>query len=309
MPSGIPKNGIMKLLKKGKVKEVYDAGSGRLEFLFTDQISVFDQIIPTKVPHKGETLCRTSEHWFRQADGIGIKTHFIERTAPNRMLVKKVDVIRDYSKINTKTSNYLIPLEVICRHYVSGSLHDRLKSGETDFRKLGFRSNPKYGEKLPEPLFEVTTKLEEVDRKLDEKEALKISGLAIAELESIKEAVIRIDEQIAREVGKRGLMHVDGKKEFAFDEERAVMVIDTYGTADEDRFWDANEYEKGNCVELSKEFVRQHYRETGYHDKLMRAREERTEEPDIPGLPEKTTGEVSRLYINVFERLTGEKFR
>jgi len=117
------------------------------------------------------------------------------------MLVRKVDVIRDYKKLDSKTKNYLIPLEVICRHYVSGSLHDRLKDGRVDPKSLGFSAVPKYGERLPEPLFEVTTKLEEVDRNLDEAEALRISGLSKSEMATIREAVLKIDGQIAREVG------------------------------------------------------------------------------------------------------------
>ena len=299
----------MKLLKKGKVKEVYEAGGDALEFRFTDQISVFDKIIPTMVPHKGETLCRTSEFWFSQAKSLGIGTHYLKRTAPDRMLVKKVDIIYDYSKISGSTKNYLIPLEVICRHYVSGSLFDRLKAGQADWKTLGFGRMPAYGEKLPEPMFEVTTKLEEIDRKLDETEALMISGLSRKEYDNIRETVLKIDGQIAREVEKRGLIHVDGKKEFAFDADRKLMVIDTYGTADEDRFWDRLEYDSGRCVELSKEFVRQYYRGTGYYDRLIEARGKATKEPDIPELPAKTVKEVSELYIGLFERLTGGKFR
>ena len=60
----------MRLLRKGKVKEVYEVSDTELEFLFTDQISVFDKVIPSLVPHKGETLCRTSAHWFQVAEDL-----------------------------------------------------------------------------------------------------------------------------------------------------------------------------------------------------------------------------------------------
>ena len=69
--------------------------------------------------------------------------------------------------------------------------------------------------------------------------------------------------------------------EFAFDEGRTLMLIDTFGTADEDRFWDLKEFEKGNYVEKSKEFVRGYYREIGYHDELYKARNEGLPEPEI----------------------------
>jgi phosphoribosylaminoimidazole-succinocarboxamide synthase len=300
-----------KLLKKGKVKEVYDVGGDELEFMFTDQISVFDKVIPTNVPDKGETLCRTSAHWFEVAKSMGIKTHFEKITGPNLMRVKKVDVIRDYSKLTPKSTNYLIPLEFICRHYVAGSLLDRLKSNEVKPEEVGFEKDhvPVYGEKLPEPFFETTTKLEEFDRKLTIPEAIDMAGLTQEEFQNIKDTVLKLDERIGVEVRKRGLIHVDGKKEFAFDSERNLMLIDTFGTADEDRFWDAEKYKEGKFVEMSKEFVRQHYRSTSYLDQLEEARSKGEGEPDIPPLPEALTPQVSSLYVSLYERLTGEKFR
>ncbi|UCE75308.1 MAG: phosphoribosylaminoimidazolesuccinocarboxamide synthase [Methanomassiliicoccales archaeon] len=300
-----------KFLKSGKVKEVYEVEENMLEFKFTDQISVFDKVIPTLVPHKGETLCRTSAHWFTVAKSMGIHSHFEGLSGPNLMQVKKVDVIRDYAKLTPETTNYLIPLEFICRHYVAGSLLDRLKSGDVKPEDVGFPSGhtPKYGEKLPEPFFETTTKLEEFDRKLTIEEGMEMAGLTKEEFQKIKDTVLKLDEKIGEEVRKRGLIHVDGKKEFAFDSERNLMLIDTFGTADEDRFWDAASYEEGKFVEMSKEFVRQHYRSISYLDVLEDARKKGEEEPDIPALPDDVTPKVSELYIKLFERLTGEKFR
>ena len=67
----------MKLLVKGKVKEVYELDDEKLRFKFTDQISVFDKVIPSMIPRKGESLCRTSAHWFTIASDMGISSHFI----------------------------------------------------------------------------------------------------------------------------------------------------------------------------------------------------------------------------------------
>ena len=300
-----------KFLKKGKVKEVYDIGEDKLEFVFTDNISVFDKVIPTAVPHKGETLCKTSAHWFEVAQSMGIKTHFVGLSGPNLMQVRKVDVIRDYSKLTPDTKNYLIPLEFICRHYVAGSLLDRLKSGEVKPEEVGLPEGHtcEYGERLPEPFFETTTKLEEYDMKLTIEEAIKMAGLTEEEFSHIKATVLKLDEKISEDVGERGLIHVDGKKEFAFDSERNLMLIDTFGTADEDRFWDAKSYEEGKFVEMSKEFVRQHYRGISYLEKLEAARKNNQEEPAIPPLPDDVTPQVSELYISLYERLTGKGFR
>ena len=300
----------MKLFRQGKVKDVYDVDGHHLEFVFTDKISVFDKIIPSTIPHKGETLCRSSAFWFQMLRNLGIKSHFTELIPPNRMRVKKVAVIPDYSKITQKTTNYLIPLEIICRHFVAGSLYDRIKEGSVSAKDLGFAKGKKikYGDELPRPMIEMTTKLEKVDRPVTKEEAMKIAALTKKEYDLIVETVLKIDEEIAEEVDKRDLIHVDGKKEFAFDEDRELMIVDTFGTADEDRWWDWTDVSKGNFTELSKECVRQHYRKTGYYDKLKKARMEGKPEPDIPALPIAKVKEISKLYIDMLERITGESY-
>ena len=301
----------MKLIKSGKVKDVYEVSDDQLEFVFSDRISVFDKIIPSEIPQKGETLCRTSAYWFDVIKELGIPSHYIKLTAPNRMLVKRVAVISDYSKLNQKTRNFLIPLECVARYFVYGSLWDRVEQKQVTPEQLGFPKghNVKLAEPLPRPFFEVTTKLEKFDRPLTTEEALKISGLSKREFEQLRETTLRIDEEINSRVRNRGLIHVDGKKEFAYDEERRLMVVDTFGTADEDRFWDSEEFEKGRYVERSKEFVRQYYRETGYHEKLMEARKKGLEEPPIPPLPRNMVKKVSETYIKLFEDITGQSFR
>lgn len=297
-----------KLLMKGKVKEAYDLGD-RLEFRFTDNISVFDKVIPSQIPFKGETLSREGVYWFDRAEKMGIKTHFLEYLPPAGMLCKKVDILQP-GQITSKSKNYLIPLEWICRWFVAGSLYDRVKEGKISAKDLGYPSGHTVfsGERLPEPFIEVSTKLEKTDRLLKKEEALQISGLSAKEYDDAREMVLKIDEDIGRSVASRGLIHVDGKKELAFDEDRQIMVIDVYGTADEDRFWDKASYEEGKFVDLSKEFVRQHYRQTGYKDQLYGAREAGREEPLIPALPLQVVEETSRIYIKLFEMITGERF-
>lgn len=301
----------MRFLRKGKVKEVYEASEDELEFVFTDQISVFDKVIPTLVSHKGETLCRTSAHWFKVVQGLDIRTHFRRLEGGNRMRVQRVQVIPDYDRITPTTRNFLIPLEVIARYFVAGSLHDRIKEGRVVPERLGFPRGhaPSYGEELPEPFVEVTTKLEKVDRELTMEEALEISKLSRNEYAGLVEAVLKIDARLNADVKKRGLLHVDGKKEFAMDRKRELMLVDTFGTADEDRFWDLEAFDKGQQVELSKEFVRQYYRKTGFHKALMDARAGGKPEPEIPALPPEVAKQVSDLYVSLFERLTGEMFR
>ncbi|MFH0815857.1 MAG: phosphoribosylaminoimidazolesuccinocarboxamide synthase [Methanobacteriota archaeon] len=301
----------MQLYKKGKVKEVYVASESEFEFHFTDQISVFDKVIPTLIPDKGETLCRTSAFWFQEAARLGMRTHFIGLPAGNKMRVKRVSIPKPGVPLKKSDRSVLVPLEVIARYYVAGSLHDRLKAGELSPLALGFGNSslPAYGAELPQPFVEFTTKLEETDRLLTHREASELSGLGRERLDEIKQMVLKVDKEMNRRAKSQGLLHVDGKKEFGIDAEGEMMLVDTFGTADEDRWWDLKLYGEGKTVELSKEAVRHHYRSTGYHDALMEARKSHLHEPDIPPLPGDVVGKVTGIYVDLFERITGTKFR
>lgn len=300
----------MELLRKGKVKDVYAVDEDTLEFRFSDRISVFDKIIPTDIPQKGEVLCREAAFWFEEVEDLGVPTHYRRLAGPKRMQVERVDVVDDYDALTPETTNYLVPLEVVCRHYAAGSFIDRIEKGTLDPREAGLPEGevPEYGTKLPEPFVEFTTKLESTDRPLTRDEARDISGLTGEELQEIEETTLAIDARIEEQVEPRGLIHVDGKKEFAFDEDRDLMIVDTFGTHDEDRWWDKEAYEDGEIRERSKEFVRQYYRETGYHEELYSARDAGEKEPDIPPLPDEKIQEVTQLYVDGFERMTGESF-
>jgi phosphoribosylaminoimidazole-succinocarboxamide synthase len=299
-----------KYLRRGKVKEVWEAGPEELEFRFTDDISVFDKHIPSEIPHKGETLARTAAHWFELCRKLGIPSHYLRLSGPKWMRVRRVRVEPHPRKLGPHPKNYLVPLEFIVRYYVAGSMWDRVKAGKVKAEELGFSPghHVEYGEPLPQPHFEVTTKLEETDRLLDWPEALELSALTKGQMEEARELILKVDRAIAAEIEPRGLLHVDGKKELGIDAEGTLLLVDTFGTGDEDRFWDKGAYERGRMVDFSKEFVRQHYRQSGYFDELMRAREAKQPEPPIPALPPLLVDEVSRLYTTVFQRLTGEPF-
>ncbi len=311
----------MELVNRGKVKDVYALSDEELLFKFSDRISVFDQIIPSTIPRKGESLARESAFWFGKVRDMGVKTHFLGLPKPDEMKVRRVSVIHDYGKMTSETKNYQIPLECVLRWYCAGSFYRALKKGKKKPEDFGLDRMPEYGEKLEEPFFEVTTKFERVDRKLSREEALEISGLSGEELDKIKDACVKIDEMIQEEVGKRGLIHVDGKKEFAMDEDRNIMLIDTFGTADEDRWWDAGEYEKGNIIEVSKEFVRKWYENDviyncpategctfSYKQFLDKLREDGKPQVGIPPLSGEMVDKTARLYKDLFERITGEGF-
>ncbi len=297
-------------LRRGKVKEIYEVSPTELEFRFTNDISVFDKHIPSEIPHKGETLARTAAFWFELCTRQKVPHHFLRLSSPTSMRVRRVQVVPKPRTLGPRPKNYLVPLEVIVRYYIAGSIWDRIKAGSVRPEALGYPKSKtvEYGAQLPEPFFELTTKLEPVDRPLGIPEALELAAIDRKQLDEIREMCLKIDRGLASEIEPRGLLHVDGKKEFGIDSDGRLMVVDTFGTADEDRFWDKDAYERGRTVDFSKEFVRQHYRTTGYYDQLTAARNGHREEPPIPPLPPLLVDEVSRLYTTVFQRLTGVPF-
>ena len=86
------------------------------------------------------------------------------------------------------------------------------------------------------------------------------------------------------------------------------MLVDSFGTLDEDRWWDKEAHDNGEIVQLSKEFVRNHYLGNGHYTQLSKARDEGLEEPSIPALPQLMIDRTADLYATMFERLTGEEF-
>ena len=274
---------MAEMLYQGKVKQVWSTDDPDiLEFRFTNQISVFDQIIPSLIPRKGESLNRTTAHWFKLIEEEGM-------------------IPRDMEWV-------FVPLEIICRHYLSGSAWRRFQRGELTAEQLGVSPDCEYGAKLAKPFLEVTTKFEAFDRNISNEEALEISNITEEELETIFDAVLKVDALIEREAAKNGLIHVDGKKEFALGPGRKVVLVDTFGTLDEDRWWDAEAYAQGECIELSKESVRTHYIETGHQAELKIARDSGTTDPPIPALPQEVIDQTANLYASMYERLTSQSF-
>ncbi|MDA8639217.1 phosphoribosylaminoimidazolesuccinocarboxamide synthase [Candidatus Poseidonia alphae] len=298
------------MLYQGKVKQVWSTDDpSMLEFRFTNQISVFDQIIPSLIPRKGESLNRTTAHWFNLVEAAGIcKTHLVEVNGADRCLVRKVEIIKEPGAIPRDMEWVFVPLEVIVRHYLSGSAWRRYERGELTAEQLGVSPNCEYGVKLNEPFVEVTTKFEKFDRNIGREEALAISNITEEEYEAIVKAALAVDEIIEEEAAKNGLIHVDGKKEFALGDNREVVLVDTFGTLDEDRWWDSEAYANGECIELSKEFVRSHYIGTGHQTELKIARDQGGEEPPIPALPQSVIDETAALYASMYERLTSQSF-
>jgi len=172
-----------KLLMKGKVKEAYDLGN-RLEFLFTDNISVFDKVIPTQIPFKGRTSAERGLLVDRAAR-MGIKTHFLEHLPPAGMLCRKVDILQPES-ITPQSKNYSFPgvdLPLVC-----GRLSLRpCQGGQALGKGSGFASGHtvKLGESLPSPSWRSPQSWRRRPA-AEKEEALQISGLSPQEYDQAR---------------------------------------------------------------------------------------------------------------------------
>lgn len=274
----------MNLIEKGKVKDIYDVGDNKLAFEYSDRISCFDVILKDKISSKGEVLCRMGEFWFKTLD---FSNHMIEVQRPNRMIVKKCEVI---------------PIECIVRGYLYGSFYERVKNGEVKLPvKLVLAS------RLPEIFFDPTTKFEKKDRVISREEVLEKKWVTEEEYEWLKSKAIELYKKMSEIVDKAGFILADVKFEFGrYDGE--IVLIDSIGP-DEFRMWPKESYSPGKIQQAyDKQVVRDWLIEQGYKKDLDEARKLGKELPEPPKLTEEIMNEARRRYIHVFEKITGEKF-
>jgi len=324
----------LEIVKKPTKEEM---GLGR--FHFSDRYSVFDWgEMPDQIEGKGQALCIMGAYCFEQLAKKNIKTHYKglidqgktvsfkeTKTPSDTMEVSLVNVHRpapsvvqdtveyDYSYFTPELKNFLLPLEIIYRNGLpeGSSIFKRLAQGLVSPRELGLDHTPKPGEQLVQPIFDVSTKLEETDRYITWEEAQEIAGITYHELIDIKTLLGKVNQTISEIAFKAKLANEDGKIELAFDNKRKLMVVDVVGTLDECRFT-----YKG--LHVSKEIARQFYRETSWYLDVEEAK--RTAE--IKGItgwrticksqPPKLNDElrimISEMYRAAANELTGRRF-
>jgi len=273
-------------------------GVGR--FHFSDRYSVFDWgEMPDHIEGKGAALCLMGAYCFEKLEEKGVKTHyrglvdengrvvrFDEFKKPTNVMeinlvnvykpkayVKDGKLVYDYSVYTPKLTNFLIPLEIIYRNGLpeGSSVFKRLEQGLVTLEELGLDHYPRAGERLAEPIFDVSTKLEMGDRYVSWREAQRIAGLTDNELEEVKGVLLKVDETITEIASRAGLVNEDGKIELAFDPQRRLMVVDVVGTLDECRFT----YEG---LHVSKEIARIYYRRTEWAKEVEEAKRKAVEQ-------------------------------
>ena len=270
--------------KRGKVKDVYELGDVQLLFVFTDRVSAYDVVLPSVIPRKGEVLCKLAAFWF---DYLKTPHHMVRLDNSNRMVVRKLK---------------MIPVECVVRGYLYGSLHDRLVKGE-----ISLPVEPVLASKLPEPIFDPTTKSDVKDEPITIEQIEDEGWLDPEQIEALKETSINIYNTMSLRAEGAGFILADLKLEFGFDEEGNILLADSIGP-DEFRLWPKDQYAPGKIQEsYDKQPIRDWLAKVGYKKTLDEARRAGQPTPRPPDLPPDLVAETSRRYVVAYERLTGLK--
>ncbi len=278
---------------RGKVRDIYDVGQGRLLLVATDRISAFDVVLPNPIPDKGRVLTGTTLFWLeRTRDLVG--NHLISadrRDFPEPF--RSEPVLSGRATLAVKAD--VVPVECVARGYLTGS---GLKQYRAEGHVCGVPLPPGLVEadRLPEPIFTPTTKAaagHDLPLTFDETADLVGRGLA----ERLRELTIALYERGAEIAAERGIIVADTKFEFGFAGGELIL-IDEVLTPDSSRFWPADGYAPGRGQpSFDKQFVRDWLDATGWDH-----------EPPPPELPEEVVDRTATKYQEAYERITGERW-
>jgi len=283
----------LKLLARGKVRDVYHLDDQHLLFVATDRISAFDVVMSNGIPGKGKILTQLSQFWFA----------LLASTAPNHLvtcdLAKMPAIVQKYhDQLAGRTMMVrrlsILPVEVIVRGYLTGS---GLKEYKAKGTVCGLALPPGLTEasKLPEPLFTPSTKAEmgKHDENIHPDQAAKIIGQGYAD--QVHNLAITLYSRARDHAATRGIIIADTKFEFGTDASGAIVLADEVLTPDSSRFWPAATYRPGVVQDsFDKQYVRDYLESIKFNK-------------NGPGidLPEDVIQRTRAKYVEAFRLLTG----
>jgi phosphoribosylaminoimidazole-succinocarboxamide synthase len=277
---------IMRLMRSGKVKDLYELESGNILFHFSDRISAFDVKMATPIPRKGEVLCKFAEFWF---DTLESPHHMLKVVAKDKMEVKKLQ---------------MIPLECVVRGYFYGSFTERYK--ERLGEELPSDFSPVLGVKLPKPIFDPTTKSEEHDRPINRLKAISLGILSDNDYDFLESTSISLYKKMSRVVDRAGFIIADVKFEFGLDEKGRIVLGDSLGP-DEYRLWLKAAYQPGKIQEsYDKQLLRDWLIQIGFKDTIEKLGKE-GRKPESPEISSSVVNELSGRYIYAYELISGRR--
>ena len=276
----------MELIRQGKVRDVYADGDD-LILVASDRVSVYDVVLPTPIPDKGAILTQLSLWWFGQ----------VAELVPNHVLTEDVPPEWKGRAIRCRRLD-MVAVECIARGYLTGlGLESYRATGSVSGVQLP--SGLREADQLPEPIFTPTTKADVGhDEFITMDEVRDAVGEATAnDLELLTLAVYSRGAEIARE---RGVIIADTKFEFGRDSAGTLILADEVLTPDSSRFWKAAEYEPGRPQwSYDKQYLRDWSSSLDNWDRTYPG----------PQVPAEVVAETRARYLEIFERLTGEKWR
>jgi len=278
-----------KSIYKGKVRDVYNINDRYLLMIVSDRISAFDVVLPKGIPFKGQVLNQ-------------IAAKFLDATSdivPNWKIATPDPTVT----FGHKCEPY--PVEMIVRAYLTGSSWRTYKSGAREICGVKIPDGMKEHQKFGTPIITPTTKAEQGMHDEDISRTEIINRGIVSEKEYIllekytMEVFLRGSEIAAR----HGLILVDTKYEFGRKDGR-IYLIDEINTPDSSRYFYADGYQerfdKGlPQKQLSKEFVREWLMANGFQGQTGQV---------VPEMSDQFVNEVSERYIELYEKITGEKF-
>ena len=276
----------MRLMRSGKVKDLYELDNGNIMFHFSDRISAFDVKMATPIPKKGQVLCKFAEFWF---DALETPNHMVKLVAEDKMEVKKLQ---------------MIPIECVVRGYFYGSFTERYK--ERLGKELPLDFTPVLGSKLSEPIFDPTTKSEEHDMPIDRHRVTSLGILSGNDYDFLEKTSISLYKKMTEVVDRAGFIIADVKFEFGLDEKGNILLGDSLGP-DECRLWLKAAYQPGKTQEsYDKQLLRDWLIKIGFKDAIERLAKE-GRKPQSPEISSPVVNDLSRRYIYAYELITGRR--
>ena len=270
----------MKFLTSGKVKDLYDVDDNTILFKFSDRVSAFDVKFNQDIPEKGKVLCKFAEFWFEKLD---VPNHFVRRESDNEIIVKKMN---------------MLPIECVVRGYFYGSLINRWKKGEVTVPE---GTDTTMAAKLPEPIFDPTTKSEH-DIPIDKSKALEMNLVTEEQFDWLKNTSISIYKKMAEIADSVGFILADLKLEFGLLNGK-ITLGDSIGP-DEYRLWPKDSFEVGKIQEAyDKQLLRDWLTANGFQKQFDDSRE-KGEEPIAPQIPQEIISKMTQRYVTAFEKLS-----
>ena len=286
----------MRLVKKGKVKDIYEANDEFLIFHFTDRISAFDVMMNETIPFKGKVLCDFALFWFSK---LNIENHFVKKMDVDKIMVKRLS---------------MIPIECIVRGYMYGSLY--LRYLEKDYLNmpkelLYYIKNKQFkvSSKLPFIVFDPSTKSEEHDYPISENQALSNNLIKRDEFKQIKDLSLNLYNQMNEITKISNFILADVKFEFGKDLKTGnILLADSIGP-DECRLWNIDNYQEGKLQDsYDKQILRDWLIKKGF-TKIIKDFAKEGKKPNPPHLPNDLINKISNRYIEVYEKVTKMDFK